>query len=78
MFLSLLSKLISFSFSMEKIKQSNSTLTEFNNFSQSSYNNIVKDFNGHTRMIKDMKKDLDYIFKKIRYVLILLTLTFTF
>lgn len=51
---------------MTKIQQVNDTLSTANDFSQKAYTSINKDFDKHTRIMKELKKDLDLIFKKIR------------
>jgi hypothetical protein len=53
--------------SMTKIQQVNDTLSTANDFSLKAYTSINKDFEKHTRIMKELKKDLDFIFKKIRY-----------
>jgi len=42
------------------------SLTQFNLYGTDSYNNLQNDYEKHTKMMKEMKKDLDYIFRKIR------------
>ena len=52
--------------------ESNATsLTSFNNDSHIKYDELLKKFDSHSKCIKEMKVDLEYIFKKLRYVLIL-------
>lgn len=53
---------------LEKTANSNQRITQFNQYSLKAYNDVYKDFINHTKMIKEMRKDLDYIFKKIRYI----------
>jgi hypothetical protein len=43
-----------------------STLTEFNEFSTKIYNQIYKEFETHTKIVIEMKKDLENVFKRIR------------
>jgi hypothetical protein len=49
------------------MRDSNLSLSEFNNFASGKYAELSADFHKHTAMIKDMRKDLDFIFRKIRY-----------
>ncbi|CAG8646509.1 38790_t:CDS:2 [Gigaspora margarita] len=43
-----------------------SSLTQFNEFSSTKYDELAKKFELHTKCIKEMKIDLEYIFKKLR------------
>jgi hypothetical protein len=47
------------------MRDSNLSLSEFNNFASGKYAELSADFHKHTAMIKDMRKDLDFIFRKI-------------
>lgn len=49
------------------MRVSNEALNDFNNFAAQKYNELASDFHKHTAMIKDMRRDLDWIFRKIRY-----------
>jgi len=49
-----------------RLHQATQTLTSFNDFSGGVYSNVFKDFERHTRMMKEMRRDLDNIFRKIR------------
>ncbi|KYQ99951.1 hypothetical protein DLAC_03919 [Tieghemostelium lacteum] len=53
---------------LKKQYETNNTLNHFNEFSQQKFNQISADFEKNTKMIKEMKKDLDYIFKKTRSI----------
>lgn len=55
--------------------QSVETLTTFNEYSSNTYNTLNKDFEKHTKMLKEMKKDLNVIFKRIRYHIVSFDLT---
>eukprot|EP00854_Cymbomonas_tetramitiformis_P024897 gene24897-30358_t len=48
------------------MKQSNSELKTFNEFSQQSFSAVSNDFVKHTKVLKGLKADLDYIFKHTR------------
>lgn len=52
----------------KRFQESNATLTGFNEFSASMYSHLWIEFEKNTKMVKEMKKDLDSIFKRIRYV----------
>ena len=47
-------------------RRSNQELTTFNDFSAKRYQQVSRDFEGHTRMLVAMKADLDSIFRRIR------------
>lgn len=49
-------------------KSSNERLSEFNSLAAQAYTELQRDFDNHVQMIKRMKADLEYNFKKIRYV----------
>ncbi|KAI9320769.1 hypothetical protein BX666DRAFT_1232184 [Dichotomocladium elegans] len=40
-------------------------LATFNDFSKARYQDINKHFESHTTLLKDMKRDLDSVFKKL-------------
>lgn len=44
----------------------NERLATFNDFSQKRFGQLVRQFEGHTRMLVAMKSDLDQIFRRIR------------
>eukprot|EP01095_Lingulamoeba_sp_RSL-Kostka_P007614 TRINITY_DN2440_c1_g1_i1.p1 TRINITY_DN2440_c1_g1~~TRINITY_DN2440_c1_g1_i1.p1 ORF type:complete len:234 (+),score=116.18 TRINITY_DN2440_c1_g1_i1:98-703(+) len=50
----------------ERLQESSQALVTFNQFSSKLYNQIGKDFEQKTKMIIEMKKDLDNIFRRIR------------
>mmetsp|Transcript_12853 Transcript_12853/g.17707 ORF Transcript_12853/g.17707 Transcript_12853/m.17707 type:complete len:146 (+) Transcript_12853:54-491(+) len=52
----------------QKLHQSSTTLSNFNDLSATTYNTLVKDFEKNTKLLKQMKNDLNLIFKKIRYL----------
>ncbi|KAI7850421.1 hypothetical protein BDC45DRAFT_518269 [Circinella umbellata] len=43
-------------------------LEAFNEFSKARYQNINKHFESHTIMLKEMKRDLDSVFAKLRKI----------
>ncbi|KAN0033860.1 hypothetical protein ACTFIV_000336 [Dictyostelium citrinum] len=57
---------------LKKQYETNHMLSHFNEYSSQKYNQMSSDFEKHTKMLKEMKKDLDYIFKKTRNLQILL------
>lgn len=56
--------------SQQRFKESNDSLTSFNEFSSTMYNNLSGEYEKHTKALKEMKKDLDHVFKRIRYFLL--------
>lgn len=54
--------------SYQKLHQSTTTLSNFNDLSATTYNTLLKDFEKNTKLLKQMKNDLNLIFKKIRYL----------
>ncbi|KAN0042864.1 hypothetical protein ACTA71_010494 [Dictyostelium dimigraforme] len=57
---------------LKKQYEANHMLSHFNEYSSQKYHQMSSDFEKHTKMLKEMKKDLDYIFKKTRNLQILL------
>ncbi|KAM9961474.1 hypothetical protein ACTFIR_004325 [Dictyostelium discoideum] len=57
---------------LKKQYETNHMLSHFNEYSSQKYHQMSSDFEKHTKMLKEMKKDLDYIFKKTRNLQILL------
>ncbi|KAF2069595.1 hypothetical protein CYY_009086 [Polysphondylium violaceum] len=51
---------------LKKQYETNYLLNHFNDYSAQKYSQLSSDFEKHTKMLKEMKKDLDYIFKKTR------------
>lgn len=43
-------------------------LINFNNLSQNRLKNVTEDYRKHCKALVDMRKDLDFIFKKIRTI----------
>ena len=53
--------------SLETCQSTQQQLQAFNDFSKARYQNINKHFETHTAMLKEMKRDMDSVFKKLRY-----------
>jgi len=53
--------------SLKNLNDSRLTLKEFNNFSAQTLGTVSADFAKHTKAIRSIKSDLDYIFKHTRY-----------
>lgn len=48
-----------------RLQDSNAVLSHFNDFSERSFTAVANDFSHNTRLLKSMKGDLDYVFRKI-------------
>jgi len=48
-----------------RLQDSNAVLSHFNDFSERSFAAVANDFSHNTRLLKSMKVDLDYVFRKI-------------
>ncbi|XP_065088111.1 kxDL motif-containing protein CG10681 [Ochlerotatus camptorhynchus] len=53
---------------LQRFEKTNEMLLNCNALSQSRLKIASEDFKKHTKLLHDMKKDLDYIFKKIRNI----------
>lgn len=53
---------------LQRFEKTNEMLTNCNALSASRLKTVAPEFKKHTQMLVDMKKDLDYIFKKIRAI----------
>ncbi|GAM26609.1 hypothetical protein SAMD00019534_097840 [Acytostelium subglobosum LB1] len=51
---------------LAKQYETNTALQHFNDYSAQKYAQVSHDFEKHTKMLKEMKRDLEYIFKKTR------------
>ncbi|KND04526.1 uncharacterized protein SPPG_00254 [Spizellomyces punctatus DAOM BR117] len=51
---------------LQTLQSTNHSLTKFNDFSAVRYAQCAKNLENHTRLLRDMKGDLDIIFKRIR------------
>lgn len=60
-----------YKFSHEILEYNTTSLTSFNDFSHIKYEEFSKKLDSHSKCIKEMKVDLEYIFKKLRYITIL-------
>jgi len=56
----------------QKFTESKQTLASFNEFSASMYAALAPEYDKHTKMLKEMKKDLDSVFKRIRNLEVML------
>lgn len=52
---------------LSRFEKTNEMLINFNILSANRFEATVKDFQKHTQLLFDMKKDLDTVFKRIRY-----------
>ncbi|PRP81121.1 hypothetical protein PROFUN_01955 [Planoprotostelium fungivorum] len=50
----------------QELIQTTMALGNFNDYSSREYGQLQRDLDRYTRMMKEMKKDLTYIFKKIK------------
>ncbi|XP_022639447.1 uncharacterized protein LOC106768775 isoform X2 [Vigna radiata var. radiata] len=53
-----------------RLQDSNAVLSHFNDFSQHCFAEISGDIARNTRILKSVKSDLDYIFQKLRLLLV--------
>jgi len=53
---------------MQKLTDANRTFTTFNDFSAAQFDKLIKDFERNTKMLKEMKVDLDSIFRRTRNI----------
>lgn len=53
---------------LQRFEKTNEMLTNCNALSASRLKNVGPEFKKHTHMLLEMKKDLDYIFRKIRAI----------
>eukprot|EP00249_Psilotum_nudum_P003628 c17094_g1_i1 orf=280-645(+) len=49
-----------------RLQDSNAVLSHLNEFSERSFSAVANDFSRNTRLLKSMKADLDYSFRRIR------------
>nr|VDC68388.1 unnamed protein product [Brassica rapa] len=50
-----------------RLQDSNAVLSHYNDFAESCFADVSLEFSRHTRLLKSMKADLDYIFLKLRF-----------
>lgn len=50
-----------------RLQDGNAVLSHFNEFSENCFAEVAGDFSRHTRLLRSMKSDLEYIFQKLRY-----------
>lgn len=53
-------------FRMQTLRRTNDTLETFNNFSLARYTENAKQVESYAKQLREMKEDLDIIFKRIR------------
>ncbi|KAG2172385.1 hypothetical protein INT43_004927, partial [Umbelopsis isabellina] len=53
--------------SLHLVKKTTDQITAFNDFSAARYAQVQKHLEAHTRLLKEIKVDLDSAFRKIRY-----------
>ncbi|VEN43976.1 unnamed protein product [Callosobruchus maculatus] len=53
---------------LQRFEKTNEMLTNCNALSASRLKTVVPEFKKHIHLLADMKKDLDYIFKKVRVI----------
>ncbi|KAI8977590.1 hypothetical protein BDF20DRAFT_913905 [Mycotypha africana] len=54
--------------SLSTFKNAEQKLDAFNRFSQARYQNVHKQFEAHTKLLKEVKGDLDSVFRKINTI----------
>lgn len=53
---------------LQRFEKTNEMLTNCNALSQNRLKNVTEDYKKNCKLLMDMKKDLDYIFRKIRTI----------
>lgn len=53
---------------LQRFEKTNEMLTNCNQLSQNRLKNVSEDYRKHCKLLMDMKKDLEYIFKKVRTI----------
>ncbi|BBH01161.1 hypothetical protein Prudu_011339, partial [Prunus dulcis] len=48
-----------------RLQDGNAVLSHFNEFSENCFAEVAGDFSRHTRLLRSMKSDLEYIFQKL-------------
>ena len=54
-----------------RFEKTNAKLESFNSLEAGRFGVAMEQFRSHTRVLTDMKKDLDAVFRRIRYVCVL-------
>lgn len=62
-------KMVVSSFRKYALATSNEALAKMNEFSEKEFELLEEEFQRNTRMMREMKKDLEYIFQKLKYEL---------
>ncbi|XP_040567648.1 kxDL motif-containing protein CG10681 isoform X2 [Lepeophtheirus salmonis] len=53
---------------LQRFEKTNEMLANCNSLSMTRYEKSLKDFKNHTKLVTDMRKDLDSIFKRIKVI----------
>jgi len=53
---------------MQKLTEANHSFTTFNDFSTTQVEKLIRDFEKNTKMLKELKADLDSIFRRTRNI----------
>jgi hypothetical protein len=52
------------------LASSNEAMSKMNEFAETEYNKLETEYLRHARMMREMKKDLEYVFQKLKYVIV--------
>lgn len=52
---------------INRVERANALIGNFNRVGKRQYEDFLPKFKEHTRLIMDMKKDLDNVYRRIRY-----------
>ena len=63
---------------LTKFEKTNAKFSRLNDLSATRYSYLQQQLRSHTKMLVDMKKDLDSVFRRIRYDLLVLTYRYSF
>ncbi|KAL7051137.1 hypothetical protein ACKWTF_004349 [Chironomus riparius] len=53
---------------LQRFEKTNEMLLNVNALSQNRLKNVAEDYKKHSKLLVEMKKDLEYVFKKVRYI----------
>ncbi len=56
---------------LSRFEKTNEMLSNFNNLSAARYEKTLEEFKEHTQTLMDMRKDLESVFRRIRYAMLL-------
>ena len=62
--------MVRFHLRLQRFEKTNEMLLNFNALSKGRYETTQQEFRKHTLLLSSMKKDLDAVFKRIRYIYI--------